>query len=75
MALPFSKGNFAINARYVMKGGNGFMNRKLIKGLGIAASLVGAVATLVANWVSGKEQDAVIAEKVAEAIANAKEGL
>ena len=47
------------------------MNRKLIKCIGIAASVVGAVATMVANWVSGKEQDAVIAEKVAEAIAEA----
>ena len=50
------------------------MNGKLIKVIGIAATAVGMAATLVSNWVSGKERDAVIAEKVAEAIANATKG-
>lgn len=49
-------------------------NRKVIKAIGIVASVVGAAATLVSNWVSGKEQDAVIAEKVAEAIAKSAKG-
>ena len=46
------------------------MNNKVIKIIGIAASVVGAAATLAANWAGEKQQDAKIAEKVAEALAN-----
>ena len=45
------------------------MNGKAIKIVGIAASVVGAVATLAGNWAGEKQQDAKIAEKVAEVIA------
>ena len=45
------------------------MNGKAIKIIGIAASVVGAVATLAGNWAGEKQQDAKIAEKVAEALA------
>lgn len=44
------------------------MNGKAIKIIGIAASVVGAVATLAGNWAGEKQQDAKIAEKVAEAV-------
>ena len=44
------------------------MNNKVIKGLGVGAAIFGALATVVSNWVSEKQQDAKIAEKVAEAI-------
>lgn len=47
------------------------MNNKVLKGLGIAASLAGAAISLVANWVSEKQTDAKIAEKVSEAVAQA----
>ena len=47
------------------------MNGKAIKIIGIATSVVGAVATLVGNWAGEKQQDAKIAEKVAEALAEA----
>lgn len=46
------------------------MNNKLIKGIGIGATLLGVVASLASNWVGEKQQDAKIAEKVAEAISN-----
>lgn len=41
----------------------------VIKIVGIAASVAGAVATLVGNWAGEKQQDAKIAEKVGEALA------
>lgn len=47
------------------------MNTKVLKLIGIATSVVGALATVVADWAGTKRQDAVIAEKVAEAIAKA----
>lgn len=47
------------------------MNIKLVKVVGIAAAAVGAVATLIGNWAGDKQQDAKIAEKVAEALAKA----
>ena len=50
------------------------MNNKWIKVIGIGASVVGAVATLIGNWAGEKQQDAKIAEKVAEAIANSTKG-
>ena len=43
----------------------------VIKIVGIAASVAGAVATLVGNWAGEKQQDAKIAEKVGEALADA----
>lgn len=46
------------------------MNNKAIKVIGIVASVVGAAATLAANWAGEKQQDAKIAEKVSEALAN-----
>lgn len=46
------------------------LNGKMIKGIGIAASVLGVVVTLVGNWAGEKQQDMKIAEKVAEAIAN-----
>ena len=45
------------------------MNIKVVRVIGILASVAGAAATLVANWAGEKTQDAKIAEKVAEAIA------
>ena len=47
------------------------MNKTVIKVIGISASLVGAAASLVANWAGEKQQDAKIAEKVAEALSKA----
>lgn len=46
------------------------MNGKVIKIIGIAASVVGAVATLVGGWAGDKQMDDKIAKKVADAIAN-----
>lgn len=42
-----------------------------LKVLGIAASVIGAGVSLVSDYVSKKEVDAKIAEKVAEAVAKA----
>lgn len=47
------------------------MNTKLVKGIGIAASIIGAVATVAGNWATSKETDTKIGEKVAEAVAEA----
>lgn len=49
------------------------LNGKVIKGIGIAASVVGAVVTVVGNWAGEKQQDMKIAEKVAEALAKNSE--
>lgn len=46
------------------------MSTNGIKVIGVVATVVGAAATLVSNWVGEKQQDAKIAEKVAEAVAN-----
>ena len=48
-------------------------NLKVIKIVGLGASLLGAAASLVASWAGEKQQDAKIAEKVAEAVANLTE--
>jgi hypothetical protein len=54
-----------------MKGGNGFMNNgKLIKVLGILATVIGMGATLVTDWVNEKKMDEKIDEKINEALAN-----
>jgi hypothetical protein len=42
------------------------MNIKLIKKIGIGATVVGAVLGLVANWANEKQQEALIDEKVTE---------
>ena len=47
------------------------MNTKAIKILGVVASVAGVAATLVSNWAGEKQQDAKIAEKVSEALAQA----
>ena len=44
------------------------MHNNVVKILGIAASIVGAVASLLGSWASEKKQDAQITEKVGEAI-------
>lgn len=45
------------------------MNIKVIKIIGMVASVAGAAASLVASWAGEKQQEAKIAEKVAEAMA------
>lgn len=47
------------------------MNSKTIKILGVAASIIGAGATLVSNFVAEKSTDEKIAQKVAEALEKA----
>jgi hypothetical protein len=47
------------------------MNGTVIKVIGVVSAVVGAVATLAGNWAGEKQQDAKIAEKVAEAMAKA----
>lgn len=49
------------------------MDSKTIKIISIATSIVGVVTTLASNWIGEKQQDAKIAEKVAEALAKANE--
>ena len=70
MAFPF----------YFRKNYNPFNGKEVthmkmnpIKIAGIAASVIGTAATLVGNWAGEKQQDAKIAEKVAEAVKKAKE--
>lgn len=48
------------------------MNNKLVKVIGIAASVVGVVASVATNWANEKKLDDKIAGKVAEAVANLK---
>lgn len=48
------------------------MNGKVVKIIGLAASAVGIVATLIGNWASERKQEDVITEKVAEAFAKFK---
>lgn len=51
-----------------MKGGDYFMNGKIIKIIGIAATAIGMGATLVTDWVNDKKVDEKIEEKVNEAL-------
>ncbi len=44
------------------------LNNKVIKVIGVSASIIGAVASLVGNWVSDKQMDAKVTEKVIEAV-------
>lgn len=46
------------------------MSIKVIKIIGIVAAVAGAGLSLVGNWASERQQDAKIAEKVTEALAN-----
>lgn len=50
------------------------VNGKAIKIIGIAASVVGVLATLAGNWAGEKQQDAKIADKVAKALADQTKG-
>lgn len=45
------------------------MNGKVIKVLGLAASVIGVAATLLSDWVNEKKMDEKIEEKVNEAVA------
>nr|DAQ19129.1 MAG TPA: hypothetical protein [Caudoviricetes sp.] len=45
-------------------------NGKLIKVLGILATVIGMGATLVTDWVNEKKMDEKIDEKINEALAN-----
>lgn len=56
-----------------MKGGNCFMNSKLIKILGIAATAIGIGATLVTDWVNDKKMDEKIEQKIIEALTKINE--
>ena len=49
------------------------MNSKLIKILGIAATVIGMGATLVTDWVNDKKTDEKIEEKVNDALAKRDE--
>lgn len=49
------------------------MNGKLIKVIGIAATVLGMGATLITSWVDDKKMDEKIIKKVEEALANRKE--
>jgi hypothetical protein len=54
-----------------MKGGKCFMtNGKMVKILGIVATVVGMGATLLTDWVNEKKMDEKIDEKINEALAN-----
>lgn len=44
------------------------MNPFMIKGVGIAATVIGAGATFASNWVSDKKMDERIDKKVAKAM-------
>jgi hypothetical protein len=56
----------------INKGGKCFMNNKLVKVIGLAASVVGVVASVATNWANEKKLDDKIAGKVSEALANLK---
>ncbi len=44
------------------------MNLKTIKMIGMGATILGAITSLVASWASERQQEAIIAEKVSEAV-------
>ena len=48
------------------------MNGKVVKIIGLAASVLGIGATLIGDWVKEQKQEDVITKKVAEAIAKVK---
>ena len=45
------------------------MNTKLIKVLGVAATVAGAGISILSSWLGEKQQDAKIEEKVLKALA------
>lgn len=45
------------------------MNLKLIKAIGMGATVIGAAMSIVASWASDKQTDAIIDEKVNKKIA------
>ena len=47
------------------------MNSKVIKVIGVVASIVGAIATVAGNWATKKETDGKITEEVTKAVAEA----
>lgn len=47
------------------------MKSNVINIIGFAATAIGMGATIISNWVSEKQMEAKIAEKVSEALANA----
>ena len=49
------------------------MKINVVKVLGVVASVGGAALTLLGNWAGEKQQEAKIAEKVAEAVSKSKE--
>lgn len=51
------------------------MNSKLVKVLGLAATVVGVAATLVTDWVNEQKMDEKIEEKVNEALARRNEDM
>lgn len=59
---------FAKITNRVMKGGQSFMNINLVKALGTAATLMGIISTVIADWANERKQDAIIEEKVSEAL-------
>lgn len=44
------------------------MNIKIVKALGAAAALMGIISNVIADWARERNQDAVIEEKVNEAL-------
>ena len=44
------------------------MNEKVIKGIGIATTVIGLGVTVLTDWVNEQKIDAKISDKVAEAI-------
>lgn len=46
---------------------------ELVKGIGLAATVVGVGATLVTDWVNDKKMDQKIEDKVNEALSKKKE--
>lgn len=49
-------------------------NGKLIKILGIMATVIGMGATLITDWVNEKKMDEKIDDKINEALANRENG-
>lgn len=63
-----------MNTNCIMKGGESVMKKfNIVKVAGFVLPLVGAGLTLLTGIVEDKKLDDKIAEKVSEAIANAKE--
>lgn len=51
-----------------MKGGSDFMNGKMIKIIGVAATVIGVGVNLLTDWVNEQKMDERIEEKVNEAL-------